>query len=377
MDAHPHGSRQWAPARIVAIDLARAIAVVGMLAVHVGPTDLRGATGRIYAAPHGRASLLFVLVAGIGVTLLARSRSGSSGEARLRLLWRAALLLPVGLALQGLDHGANVILQNYAVLFLVAVVAIGLTDRWLLVLAGLSATLGPLAYLAAQQTAPVAFERNGTALTDPALEVINRLVLTGAFPLVTWAFPLLLGMWLGRQDLRARRTQAWLIVGGGTVALASVTTSRLLVATFGTPTEPVGLGHLIVTTAHSQMPLWLVGGTGSAAFVLGLSLVAADRATRWIRPLVALGQLAFTVYVGHLVAIAAAPDLLTSDTVGPAIGRVTVLTVVAVLLANAWRRRFARGPLEALLQLPWVVPRGQPVSREVTPARVEVRDRGA
>lgn len=67
-----------------------------MLAVHVGPTRLTDPAGRIYAVlVHGRASILFALLAGIGVSLLANSRSNTLPETRLRLLWQAALLLPL------------------------------------------------------------------------------------------------------------------------------------------------------------------------------------------------------------------------------------------------------------------------------------------
>ena len=68
-----------------------------MLAVHVGPTDIETPIGRAYAAPHGRASILFMLVAGVGVTLFAASRRTSPADTRLTLLWRAAVLLPLGM----------------------------------------------------------------------------------------------------------------------------------------------------------------------------------------------------------------------------------------------------------------------------------------
>jgi uncharacterized membrane protein len=68
------------PGRIPGIDLARGLAIIGMLAVHVGPTHLDGFAGRLYALPHGRASILFVLVARVGVSLLAASRTSTAPQ---------------------------------------------------------------------------------------------------------------------------------------------------------------------------------------------------------------------------------------------------------------------------------------------------------
>lgn len=67
--------------RIRGVDAARALAVVGMVMVHIGPTGGPGAAGTVYGITHGRASVLFVLLAGVGVSILAGGRvlSGGSG----------------------------------------------------------------------------------------------------------------------------------------------------------------------------------------------------------------------------------------------------------------------------------------------------------
>lgn len=340
--------------RIAGIDLARALAILGMLTVHVGPTDAEGLAGTLYALPHGRAAILFGLVAGVGVSLLARSRTTSRTEARVKLLWRAAILLPLGLWLQTLDHGVFVILQDYALLFVVAVALVGLADRWLLVLAGLSASLGSLAYLWGLVVAPDAFERRAASWGEPALEVLHRLALSGPYPLLTWLAPFLVGMWLGRRDLRSSLLWWRLVQVGGAVALAAHLLATSLRGWLGAPTDPVGWDHVILDEAHSQMPLWVLGSTGSAVLVLGASLLVAERVRRPAWPLVATGQLAFTVYVGHLLALHLERDTLTADTVGAATGLVLGFAVVAAGLSVVWRAVVPRGPLELVLHLPWL-----------------------
>jgi uncharacterized membrane protein len=146
-------------ARITGVDGARALAIIGMFAVHIGPTEADGPLGYVYALPHGRASMLFVLVAGLGVSLLASSPNSSARRTTTTLLWRTGLLLPLGLALQELDHDVAVILQDYALLFLAAIVLLPLRSGWLLAIAAIATPVGSGLYLWGQLLAPWVFQR--------------------------------------------------------------------------------------------------------------------------------------------------------------------------------------------------------------------------
>jgi uncharacterized membrane protein YeiB len=343
--------------RIPGIDLARALAIVGMLAVHVGPTDAEGVAGTLYGLSHGRAAILFGLLAGVGVSLLAASRSTSLVQARVRLLWRSAVLLPLGLALQLLDHNVFVILQDYSLLFVLGALVLTVPDRWVLALAGVSWVGGSVGYLWGLIARPEAFARDIASWGDPAGDLLHRLVLSGAYPLITWSAPFLLGVWLGRRDLRSRRAQQRLVIVGAVTVLVARLVSWGLVRLQGEPGEVAGWGRLVIDEPHSQMPLWLLGATGSAVLVLGASLLLGDVALRGVWPLAAVGQLAFTVYVGHLLALHLYVDELTADDPGPAALIVLGFTLAAMVLATAWRAVLPRGPLEVVLHLPAMVAR--------------------
>lgn len=342
--------------RILGLDVARALAIIGMVMVHVGPTGPEGdLPARLYGATHGRASILFVVLAGIGVSLLAGDRS----PARLRstasrLAFRAVLLLPLGLALQELDTRVLVILQYYALYFLVASVVALLGDRVVLALAGVLVVAGPVAYIALGLWQPGWVEAGGPAAwTDEPGQIARDLLLTGSYPVLTWTGPVVFGVWLGRQDLRSTALRLRLLVGGAAAAVAGYGTGALLTSRYGEPVTEPAWSQLLVAEAHSQMPLWLIGATGVASAVLGACLLAATRFPRATWPLAATGQLALTVYVGHLLLLAAAPDLLLRETVEGAARTVGAFTVVTVTLCTGWRALLSRGPLEAVLRLPW------------------------
>jgi uncharacterized membrane protein len=344
--------------RLRGVDAARAIAVLGMVMVHFGPNPAPDtALGNLYGVSHGRASVLFALLAGVGVALLVGDRlRGWPSLARGRLVLRGALLLPLGLWLQGLDHGALVILQYYAVYFLFAALVLTLPDRWLL--AGGVAVLvgGPLVYLGGQMVVPEWFTGDPATLGDPISKIADDLLLTGTYPLVTWVAPLLVGLWLGRRDLAAPAVRLGLLFLGLVVAVAAASAADWLTAAFSEAfEEPGGPGfaYLLTDAPHGQMPLWMLGAIGSGCAVLGGMLLLADWLPRATWPLVATGQLALTVYVGHLLLLDALSELLKHESVPAASLTVGAFMVLVGAACTLWRAVLPRGPLEAALATPW------------------------
>ena len=334
--------------RLHGVDLARAVALVGMLMVHFGPKGDTDLLGRLYALPHGRASVLFVLVAGIGVALLSR-RVEAHGAARLRLFSFALVLLPLGLMLEALQHPVAVILHHYAGYFLFAIAVIGLPSRWLLRLAMLASLAGPLAFFAGRLTLPAVFDRHSVQLGDTPLEVLSALLLTGPYPLLVWAAPLLWGLWLGRQDLHDKRLRHRMMLVGAGVAIAAVLASELLFAGFGEPQTPADWRFAFADTAHGHMPLWMLGAIGSAVSVAGLALTAAACWPNLARRAAVLGQMALSIYVLHILVLWAAPTLVRHDDPSLALLSVFGFALLAWLLATAWRQWQPRGPLEQLM----------------------------
>lgn len=363
--------------RLQGVDVARAVAVLGMVLVHVGRfrEPLEG-FATAYNATYGRAFVLFVLLAGAGLSLLAGDRS----PARLRRTWatvalRVAVFLPLGIVLQGLDTGVAIILHYYALYFVVAGVLVLLGDRVLLGLALVMAVAGPLAHLAGQVALPDAFAQGRLIdLDDPAV-IARDLVLTGYYPVVTAVVPLALGLWIGRQDLRAAAVRWGLAIGGALTAAAAYTAGWVLRGVLGSPPiDGVGWTTLLDTGGHTEMPFSVIGATAVGCAVLGVCLVVADRLPRLTWPLAAIGRMALSVYVGHLLVLAWRPDWLIGDTPLDALGQVLRFLVVTAVLAVAWLAALPRGPLESLLHLPFWRPRTAPA--EVRPSSAPPPRRG-
>jgi uncharacterized membrane protein YeiB len=324
-----------------------------MVAVHVSPSGTGESLAYVLAVPRGRSALLFGLLAGVGVALLASSRTRSVADARFTLAWRVAVLLPLGLALQNLDHGVYVILADYALLYALAIVVLRWSDRWLLVVVAVSTLVGSVGHRYGELYDPVGFQTIAASFGDQPGEMLHRLVLSGPYPLITWAAPFCLGIWLGRRDLRDPRVRWRMVVVGGALAVVVPALSWVLTTRVGSVLAAGGWWALLDDAPHSQRPLWLVSATASAVAVLGIALVVADRVPRLVAPLVAAGQLAFTWYVTHLLVLHVREGLLRTGSVVGTFAVVAVFTVVMGVGSALWLRIAPRGPLELVLRPPW------------------------
>ncbi|TDS84719.1 DUF418 domain-containing protein [Nesterenkonia aurantiaca] len=334
--------------RLYALDVARAAAVFGMIIVNVGPYNTDGWASWIVRALNGRASILFVVLAGIGVTFLARRSLTKGITRRSTLLWRGLLLLALGLGLQTLEHGVNVILSTYAALFFLAAFMVKMSTRWLFFSATASALLGPVLWILARQTTH--FQIEPAQIGDSPFEIIGAILVSGPYPLVVWIAPFFLGVWLGRQPLGNSKVQWRLVYLGAIAGFGAFGASEVLVRVLGEPdTTEVGFDRMISAVGHSQMPLWLISSIGTAVMLLGILLIVVPHISQRIRLLVVVGQMPLTAYTVHLVIIAL---VIYPGPQNPIEGFLISCAIMLglILFAVLWMANFRYGPLETLLR---------------------------
>lgn len=369
-----------ARSRIPGVDVARGLAVLGMFAAHAGPPD---PMNWLHQLVSGRSAVLFAVLAGVSVALLsggrAGPRDGRKGRISSRIAVRAVVLFLLGLALTSMHVPAMVILASYGVLFLLSIPLLNLSARTLAVLAGITAVVGPLlsyglrSMLPAQKVLGYTPSFSAFASLDEAGNAVLGLLLTGAYPVLTWMPFLLVGMALGRMDLRAVRIR--LIAIGAGLAVIGYGASWLamnvfggfdrLVAQFGGQFPPellrvvlnAGYGtvpttdpvYLLQAGPHSGTPFEIIGSGGVAIAVLGLCLLA-ERLPRVLAPVASIGALSLTAYVGHLLALRAfGTERLQAVFAENLYLPWLVLVLAAAVVCTAWRMLLGRGPLEWLL----------------------------
>jgi uncharacterized membrane protein len=342
---------------LIGVDAARALALIGMMSVHVLPgTDPDGSASTAYLISSGRASALFAVLAGVGLALANGATRPPTGKewpaAAAGIVGRAAVLGVIGLALGDLDSGVAVILVNYAFLFVIAAAFISMPARRLWVMALLWALIVPAIAFWLRLWIP---DSTGSVpgfveLFDPVV-LLSEVLLTGYYPVLPWIAYLLAGMAAGRSDLRSRPAAVWLLGGGVAVAVAAKLISGALLDVF----DPVGLEnpvqffgatptdswwYLVVATPHSGTSLDLLHTIGTSLAVLGACLLLAA-AGRWLVAwLAAAGGMTLSLYSTHVLALTAGWGLHDRPTL------LAWNVAAAIVIGLAWRTLVGRGPLE-------------------------------
>jgi uncharacterized membrane protein YeiB len=363
------------------VDLARALAVFGMYVVHIGPplsaTD--GAASWVRYLADGHSSVLFATLAGFSLVLLAGRREPKTGvagrQAKARIAIRAVVLLALG-TVMAMEYGGVIILAFYGVYFLFALPLVRRSARTLAITAAALALVTP----------QLAFALNAL-LTDPVQQSINThdplhrlsgvgvldLLLTGFYPTLTWMPFVLAGMALARVDLSATRVRRRMAVLGASLTTAAYGMSLLLAgkdalrsmaedgpSSGGSGSMPLDSGSfepqlssssLLTAGPHSGTTFDIIGSVGVAILVIVGATVAMDRLPRLRRlaaPVIAVGTMSLTAYVGHFVAQSVLSSPGGSDT-QQSWTPLLMYVLGAILFAAIWSRFFRRGPLEYLL----------------------------
>ncbi|MFD1720591.1 DUF418 domain-containing protein [Amnibacterium endophyticum] len=313
--------------RLVGVDVARALAVLGMLWAHFAPD------GTSDGLADGRSSVLFATLAGVSLGLITGGATPVEDRTRARITvaLRGVWLIVLGRGLWALGTPIAVILDYYGVLFLLLLPVL-FAPRWVLaVVAGVAATAGAALVQAVDADRYAAFVG-----TNPLLWPSQWLV-TGYYPDVVWAAYVAVGLLLARSDLTRRGTRLAMVAGG---AAASV----------------VGYGGAAMlrqdATAHSDTTWEVLGSGGVAVTAIGALLVlgSVPAVARVLSPLADAGAMPLTIYTGQLIALAVFLAIPRDDAGAFQYwGLLVGIAAASIVFAVLWRRFVGRGPMEQLM----------------------------
>ncbi len=376
-------------ARLTGVDVARSLAIIGMIIAHTGVPFLSGGIADgIDQVSHGRSSILFAFLAGLSLALISGRQEPARGpagrSAAVKVATRALVLLLLGSYLATLNSGLAVILNYYGFFFLLVLPLLRLRAPTLAAIAVVLAATGPqLSYLLrwAFESGPLPYSwvdsvNAGDPLKDWSQEGVMDFLLFGAYPAATFLAFLVAGLAVGRLDLSSDRIRVGLLAVGSSLAAVGYGVSAVALHEFGvlarlsasdaaapSPSDRgvvalLGRSYgtvpvddpdwLFIATPHSGTSFEVVGSTGVALIVLAGCLLVADRVGPALYPLAAVGSMALTIYTAHILLVA---WIKSGD---PAVAFLTDIqpeffVVGALVFATAWRLALGRGPLERLL----------------------------
>jgi len=358
--------RQKTLQRVKGYDLARGIAIIGMMLVNFHAlflTDRRypwwveSAANLLY----GRAASLFVMLAGIGIVLMSRRALQSNNPAEIRvvrlgLLKRSLVLLVMGFLFKKWWHAD--ILHFYGLFLSTGAYLLSWPARRL----GLSA-LGLLAVTSILYSFTEGYPCLVDWLQSPNMftEIVDEMILNGQYPYLPWMAFLLTGMCLGKLEIHSRtnlfgRMVAW----GLAISIITELTAYYLPDYLFRKWDFDDSGPLymlLLSESYPISPLFVLSATTSAVTAIAFAgwLAGQQRFQGIIEPLKCAGQLSLTIYISHIFIGKALLNILSV-----AVERELYLSIVlagtfvfclaVILLSRHWCRHFKRGPLEWLLR---------------------------
>lgn len=382
---HTHSSKteeiRGRAQRLAGIDLARFLAIAGMLVVHFGTPFIEfnsPTNAMIFQYANGRSTVLFAFLAGISLSLLSRSptppRQLSPRRRAARIAVRGAALMVVGWLLNAVvvssGSGLTVIITYYGLFFLLAVPFLRWSGPWLAAAAGVVLLAGPQVRFLVRRS----YEDGGVA--SDLVQAVNaydpgnlfyeqglaELTVFGLYPALCYMAAVFAGMAIGRLDLRDPAVRLRLAVFGMPMTFVAYRVSWHAWYHYGLydalgPREEVtgpvptdDARWLLSSMPHTATTFEVAGAIGIAMTVLAGCLWLAERIPRLLVPFTTCGAMALTVYVTHALAISWQAWL--RDDIGGLLGLLDrnmgeVYVVTALVGATLYRTVARRGPLEA------------------------------
>jgi hypothetical protein len=363
------------PRRIVGVDVARCLALLGMITAHLVDAGRDGPPSGWFQLVSGRSSALFAVLAGVSLALVSDPARGPVRYHRRQVAVRALLVALIGLFLGSLPSGLAVILTYYGVLFLLALPVLRWRARSLALLAVAWAVLSPVVSQLLRPHLPPTSHQvpELVSLADP-WQLVTELLVTGYYPVLTWGTYLFAGMAAARAGLHRPEVARWLLVFFGWTAVLTLGAARWLtglpqareallaswdrggpVATWEQlqpllaeglyGTAPTGSWWwLAVWAPHSGSVVDLVHTTSFALAVLGLALVLVRMVgrERFWRVAFGAGTLTLTLYSVHVAVRSLGPDVPLAWSLPAHLVGVLAIGAGFVLAGR-------RGPLESLV----------------------------
>lgn len=347
--------------RIPGIDLARALAVIGMIIVNF--KVVFGENGWSWVksfanAFDGKAAATFVVLAGVGLALMTNSALTNNDSqklktVRIRIVKRALFLFIVGISYIVIWPAD--ILHFYGVYMLIILLLLSSNEKTILI----SVIALILLYLLL-----ISFCNYETGWNYDTLEYLDfwtfngffrNLFFNGFHPVIPWAAFMLFGFWFGKQDLTNGPfiEKAFWVSSLTFVIIQILSHLSISFLSEGSEETTRELSEIIGTNPMPPLPIYMFNGIAISISVISACIIIGNRFSKniIILALNKTGQLALTFYVAHIVIGLGIMELLSPEKMGDypiefSITYALVFSLVCIIFATYWLKNRKYGPVE-------------------------------
>lgn len=351
--------------RIIGIDVARALAIIGMIIVNFKVAFGGQGEDWLVTFAHqfeGKAAAIFVVLAGIGLALMTNSaieenNQAKINKARIRIAKRALFLFVLGLS--WIEIFTADILHYYGVYMAISTLLLTSKRRTILFVA-LSLILAyPVLHLFLDYDTGWDFASLYYQDFWTFNGFIRNLFFNGFHPVIPWTAFMLVGYWFGRQNLH-NDTFIKKTLGISTLAFITIQAFSyvsILILSKGNKDAAVELGIMLGTSPMPPFPIYMLNGIAFALALISACILIAKLHSDHIltSALKNTGQLALTFYVAHVIIGMGLIDAMGTNKMGSYSIEFSVLYAIifslcCILFAVLWRHYYKSGPLEWVMR---------------------------
>lgn len=351
--------------RIIGIDVARALAVIGMIIVNFKVVLGENGEGWLKTFAQlfdGKAAATFVVLAGVGLALMTNSALKNHDQAKLkiaqkRIAKRALFLFIVGISYIVIWPAD--ILHFYGVYMAITILLLTSKEKNILISAICLIIAFPIL---------MTFWNYETGWNFDTLDYqdfwtikgfIRNLFFNGFHPVIPWTAFMLFGYWFGKQDLnndKFVKKTFWI----STTIFISIQVLSYLSISFlseGNQESVEELTHIIGTSPMPPLPIYMFNGIAIAFAIISACIIIAKRFDNnlIIDALNKTGQLALTFYVAHVIIgmgiiEAINPSKMGNYSVEFSVVYALVFSFFCIVFAVIWVKYKKSGPLEWIMR---------------------------
>ncbi len=348
--------------RIFGFDFARGLAILGMIFVNFEVVMNNETSGWLYEfinAISGNASALFVVLAGIGMTLMYnRAKQKNNAEKIIKdiLLKRALFLFVFGLLFYFICPAD--ILHFYGLYLSIGILFLSAPRKLLIPISLLIVVAYSASILVFDYERGWNFDTLEYSGFFTIKGFLRNLFFNGFHPVFPWIAFLLTGLWIGRFNFNDIKTRKKVLIISLCLFIVFKALSMLCLHLFsGESALNIDIEFIFGTEPMPPMFFYMTTAASLAVFVITLSVYITEKFhdTLFIRQMISTGQLALSNYFFHIIIGLGSVWLFFGKlehafSINFTVTYACFYCALTVISSHYWRNNFKRGPLEYLMR---------------------------
>jgi len=351
--------------RIIGIDVARALAVIGMIIVNF--KVVFGENGlpwvRAFASVFdGKAAATFVVLAGMALALMTNSAIKNNDQAklkvaRIRIGKRAVFLFILGISY--ITIWPADILHFYGIYMPITLLLLTRKEHTILT-SGISIIVAyPILLIFLNYETGWNFDTLDYEGFWTFKGFMRNLFFNGFHPVIPWAAFMLFGYWFGKQDLhndKFVKKTFWMSTIIFTI-IQIVSYLSISILSEGNQDTALELTEILGINPMPPLPIYMFNGISIAFTVISACIIIAKKFENSfiIDALNKTGQLALTFYVAHVIIGMGIIEVIDPSKIGNysiefSVIYAIVFSLLCILFAVIWRKYKKSGPLEWIMR---------------------------